>query len=140
MTLYVFILFHWFLQSEKINYRKNLQGEIKMFYVLFSCRNWPLEKRSLSFYCYSLFAAAFRSPQFQTLVNNVGFINTFINQFSLKIRAKSIYIESGCGLATETFLIFFKYAIKTKREIGINKIDFKVFAVVQSIRYIRKVH
>lgn len=49
-------------------------------------------------------------------------------------------MESGCGLATETFLIFFKYAIKTKREIGINKIDFKVFPVMQSIRYIRKVH
>lgn len=111
-----------------------------MFYVLFSCWNWPLEKCPLSFYCYSLFAAAFHSPQFQTFVYNVGFINTFINQLSLKIRVKSICIENGCGLATETFLIFFKYAIKTKREIGINKIDFKIFSVMQSIRYIRKVH
>lgn len=111
-----------------------------MFYVLFSCWNWPLEMCSLSFYCYFLFAAAFHGPQFQTFVYNVGFINTFINQFTLKIRSKNICIESGCGLATNTFLISLKHAIKTKQEIGINKIDLKIFSVMQSVRYIRKVH
>lgn len=71
--------------------QKNFTEEIKMFYVLF-CWNCAFGK-VLSLYCYSLFAAAFHRPQFQTFVYNVGFINIFIDQFSLKIRAKAYALK-----------------------------------------------